>query len=61
MIIRLLNRLLGDRRGATAIEYGLIASLVVIALIASFQAVATVTVGMWGTVDTKVSAAGAAK
>lgn len=30
-------RLLGDRRGATAIEYGMIAALIAIAAVAAFQ------------------------
>ena len=60
MIIRLLKSLLGDRRGGTAIEYGLIAALVVIALIASFTQLANTTIGMWGNINTKVSSAGAA-
>ncbi|MDY7525219.1 Flp family type IVb pilin [Sphingomonas sp. 10B4] len=57
MIIRLLKSLLGDRRGGTAIEYGLIAALVVIAMIASLTQVANTTVGMWGNVSAQVSAA----
>jgi pilus assembly protein Flp/PilA len=43
-----------DRRAATAIEYGLIAALIVIAMIASFRLVADVTIGMWGNVQTKI-------
>ena len=37
MLTRLLNRLLRDRRGATAIEYGLIAALISLACIMAFQ------------------------
>lgn len=48
-------RLLRDRRGATAVEYGLIVALIVIAMIASFQALANTTVGMWGNVHTKMA------
>ncbi len=47
-------RLLSDRRGTTAVEYGLIAVLIVVAMIASFQALASTTVGMWGNVNSKI-------
>jgi pilus assembly protein Flp/PilA len=48
------QRLLADRRGATAVEYGLIVSLVVIAIIVGVIAVADVTSGMWNNVNTRV-------
>lgn len=44
--------LLRDERGATAIEYGLIASLIVIAIIASLNTFANTTVDMWNRVST---------
>ena len=47
--------LLRDTRGATAIEYGLIVSLIVIAIIVALQGVADGTVGLWETVTTKVA------
>lgn len=47
-------RLLRDRRGATAVEYGLIVAVIVIAMIASFIGMADVTKGMWNNVSTKV-------
>lgn len=47
-------RVIRDRRGTTAIEYGLIVAVIVIAMIASFQSVADVTVGMWNSVSHKV-------
>jgi pilus assembly protein Flp/PilA len=40
--------------GATAVEYGLIVSLLVIAIIASLNTFANETIGMWGRVDTAV-------
>lgn len=46
-----------DRRGATAIEYGLILAFVVIAMIVGLTALADSTTGMWNTVDTKVATA----
>lgn len=52
-----LKKLVDDQSGATAIEYGLILSLIVIAMIAALQGVATATVAMWGNVESKSSAA----
>ncbi len=46
-----------DTSGATAIEYGLIVSLVVIAILVSLQAVATETLKMWDYVETEALAA----
>jgi pilus assembly protein Flp/PilA len=51
---RLWQRLAVNRRGGTAIEYGLIASLIVIAMIASLKGLANVTTNMWGNVETEV-------
>jgi len=53
-LMRLCRKLAADRRGGTAIEYGLIVALIVIAMIASLQALAGVTSSMWGDVDNKV-------
>jgi pilus assembly protein Flp/PilA len=39
--MRVLARLLRDDRGATAIEYGLIAALIAVAAISAFQLVGT--------------------
>jgi len=50
------KRLLGDTRGATAIEYGLIVALVVIAIIASLQGVANENTGLWAVVTSNVTA-----
>lgn len=52
-----LKRLVEDRSGATAIEYGLILSLIVVAMIAALQGVASTTVTMWGNVESKSIAA----
>ncbi len=51
-----LRALLGDSDGATAIEYGLIVSLIVITMIAALQGLANTTVGMWNTINAKVQA-----
>ncbi len=50
-----IRRMFADRKGGTAIEYGLIAALVVIGMIASLGSLANQTVGMWGNVNTKVT------
>jgi pilus assembly protein Flp/PilA len=44
-------KLLRDTRGATAIEYGLIAALIVIAMMAALQGLANETIAMWGNVE----------
>jgi pilus assembly protein Flp/PilA len=50
------KRLLRDNRGATAVEYGLIVALIVIAVIASVQGVANETNGLWAEVRENVTA-----
>ncbi|KLI62792.1 Flp family type IVb pilin [Aurantiacibacter marinus] len=50
-----LKQLLQDDLGATAVEYGLIAALIVIAMITALQGLATETIAMWEFVSTKVS------
>jgi pilus assembly protein Flp/PilA len=44
--------------GATAIEYGLIAALIVIAMVGSLGSFASTSTLMWGTVSNKVVTAG---
>ncbi|MFA5989268.1 MAG: Flp family type IVb pilin [Sphingomonas sp.] len=46
-----------DEKAATAVEYGLIVSLIVIAMIASFRNVANVTTAMWNNVSNTVASA----
>lgn len=53
----MLGRLLGDSRAATAVEYGLIVALIVIAMIAAFIQVADSTVTMWNNIGNKVEKA----
>jgi pilus assembly protein Flp/PilA len=52
--IRILQHLLRDSRGATAIEYGLIVSLIVIAIIASMSSVADENTGLWAHVKDSI-------
>jgi pilus assembly protein Flp/PilA len=55
--IRTILRKLGaDARGATAIEYGLIAALIIVAMMAGLTALGGGSQGMWGKVDSQVSA-----
>jgi pilus assembly protein Flp/PilA len=53
-LMPILKRIAKDESGATAIEYGLIASLVVIASIGAFDSVANENTGLWATVSQKV-------
>jgi pilus assembly protein Flp/PilA len=46
-----------DESGATAVEYGLIASLIVIASVGAFDAVANENTGIWGKVESEVEEA----
>lgn len=50
-----LSKLLHCRRGATAVEYGLIVSLIVIAMLASLQLVANQNTAIWGNVNNAVA------
>jgi|tagenome__1003787_1003787.scaffolds.fasta_scaffold14787669_2 pilus assembly protein Flp/PilA len=51
-------KLLRDIKGATAIEYGLIVALIVIAMIAGLQLFAGSTISMWNAVEQNVTANG---
>ena len=57
-IRKILRKLGADARGATAIEYGLICALIVVAMMAGLSALGGGTNGMWGAVSSKVQAAG---
>jgi pilus assembly protein Flp/PilA len=56
-LVRLARRLTANRRGGTAIEYGLIAALIAVAAIAAMKGLANVTTGMWNTFSSQVVAA----
>ena len=51
---RRLIKLLENVRGATAIEYGLIVSLIVIAIVAGISALGNSNGGSWGNMSNKV-------
>ena len=55
--IRRMGRLRSDKRGATAIEYGLIAALIAVAIISSLKTLGGGTGGMWGQLDAKLDTA----
>jgi pilus assembly protein Flp/PilA len=50
-LLSFLKRLEDDTRGATAVEYGLILSLVVIAVVGAIGEVANTTTEMWNDVE----------
>ena len=50
----LLRRLWRDKRGATAVEYGLILALIFLAMVAAVQGVADQNVRVWTKVDTNM-------
>lgn len=56
-LVRLCLNLCRDRKGATAIEYGFILALVVIAMMVALIELGATTTGMWTNVSTKVQAA----
>ncbi|WP_338446058.1 Flp family type IVb pilin [Pelagerythrobacter marensis] len=51
----ILTRIGRDTRGATAVEYGLIVTLIVVACIGAFTEVADKTTVMWSAVSTEVT------
>ncbi|MDH4438767.1 MAG: Flp family type IVb pilin [Rhizobium sp.] len=53
--MRLFRQLVSDRRGATAIEYGLIAAIMSVALISGFGAVSGSVQGSFETVATTIT------
>ena len=52
-----LGILASDARGATAVEYGLIIALIVVAMLATFSQMGNVSGGLWQNVKTKVESA----
>ncbi len=53
-----IKRILHEQDGATAVEYGLIAALVVIAMIGGLSAMSSGTAGLWNSVSNKAVNAG---
>lgn len=52
-IFGFLQKICADERGATAVEYGLIVALIVIAIIGSLSAFADASTRLWTTVSQK--------
>jgi len=56
-IVSLLKRLFRDTRAASAVEYGLIISMIVLAMVGAIQGVAAETISMWTGVQADVAGA----
>lgn len=54
---RIFTALAADRKGATAVEYGLILALVVLCMVVAVIAVGSSSRQMWNNVSTRVAAA----
>jgi pilus assembly protein Flp/PilA len=50
-----LRKLRADTRGATAIEYGLICALIVIAMMSGLSTLGGGSMGMWGKIQSNVA------
>ena len=55
-IRQMLRMLRADQRGATAIEYGLIAALIIVAMMAGLQGLGGASGAMWGKILTNANA-----
>ncbi len=55
IVIQTFRRLLVSDKGATAVEYGLILAMIVLAMMAALSNVATKTNAMWGNVSNEVT------
>lgn len=56
-VMTMLRRFLTDERGATAIEYGLVASLIALAIVGSVGSMATSLQALWGDIADRISEA----
>jgi pilus assembly protein Flp/PilA len=55
ILLKLICRLVSSQKGATAVEYGLILAMIVIAIMTALSNVATKTNGMWSRVSNEVT------
>lgn len=53
-MLKRIRALARNTRGATAVEYGLIAALVCLGMLVGLQALGTATSGLWNNISTKV-------
>ncbi|MEB3415219.1 Flp family type IVb pilin [Alteriqipengyuania sp. WL0013] len=56
-MFNIIKSLGNDEKGATAVEYGLIVALIVVAIIGAVKGVADENNGMWATVNNKTAVA----
>lgn len=49
------RKILANQRGATAVEYGLIAALIVLAMVGALKLVAGNTINMWNYVSSAIT------
>jgi pilus assembly protein Flp/PilA len=54
-MLELIRRIEKCEQGATAVEYGLIVSLIVLAMLGSLGSVAEKTQGLWNNTSTKIT------
>ena len=54
-MVAFMKKVLSDEQGATAVEYGLIVSLIVIAMIGALKGVANENDGLWAVVSDNVT------
>ena len=57
-MLKFVRALARDNKAATAVEYGLIVALVVLAMVVALTGFANVSIGMWNNISTKVQNAG---
>jgi pilus assembly protein Flp/PilA len=57
-LVKSIHRLIRDTKAATAVEYGLICALIVLAIMAALLALGTVAKDLWNNVSQKVETAG---
>lgn len=53
-MVNLLKDLLGDKRGVTAVEYGLIAGLIAVTIIGAVTALGTHLASTFGTIESTI-------
>ena len=53
----ILSRLVSDRRGTSAVEYGMICAMIVLAMLTALKNVANENTGIWAQFSSKTSAA----
>ncbi|PZQ56313.1 MAG: Flp family type IVb pilin [Novosphingobium pentaromativorans] len=56
-ISSIMIRLIKDKSGATAVEYGLILAMIVLAILVALNSLASETIALWSSVSDKSAAA----